>query len=211
MSWAGAAKALLKTVGKGALAVGKGTYKAADLGLEGIEKALKGVGWAVKKPYQGLKFAASKYTGKPVDDITLKNFLFKAADAKDIEKFGVQDRVMQRALGIADVTDDGIQFMKMRKGVPVALVAGSMAITTGKMMDGSLGQSSRGLVSVADNMERFVSYDGSGFVNNVDSVAQGDPAILQDIINHTFTEQKAMFSNNNLSDLVFALHAGREG
>jgi hypothetical protein len=136
----------------------------------------------------------------------------KNASPKLTEKLSFVDKGFQKASGIAKEAADGtMQYKTLTKGGLMAVAAVPMGLSTIKTLSGSSTQSSRGMVSVADNMERFISYDGSGFVNNVNDVANGDPEILSDIVNHTFSSQRGVFNDNSLNDIVFALHANREG
>lgn len=138
--------------------------------------------------------------------------LVKNVSGKKAESLSFVDKKFQEAVGLAKKGADGTMQYKTVTGLGFAAMASvPMLGSTGRVVSEAGNQSARGMVSVADNMERFISYDGSGFVNNVDDVAGGDPAILNDIINHTFTSQKSMVSDNSLNDIVFALHANREG
>jgi hypothetical protein len=160
----------------------------------------KTAGWAGKK--------TAKLGKKALDSrVFLKN-----ASPKKAENLTFIDKKFQEATGIAKKGADGAMQYKTLAGGGIAVAVGlPMLGTTGRVISGSAGQSSRGMVSVADNMERFVSYDGSGFINNVDDVAGGDLTVLNDIVNHTFTSQRSMINDNSLNDKVFALHANREG
>ena len=163
----------------------------------------------------GLSKIVSKATGKLVRGtakVGKSRVFMKNASAKAVDNMSVIDKTFQRASGLAKKGADGTMQYKTLTGAGFAVAAAvPMAATTGRVVTGSSAQSARGMVSVADNMDRFISYDVSGFVNNVDDVAGGDPAILNDIVNHTFTSQRSAFSDNSLNDIVFALHANREG
>lgn len=136
----------------------------------------------------------------------------KTASPKKAESMSFVDKKFQEAVGLAKKGADGTMQYKTVTGLGFAAMASVPILgSTGRAVTEMGNQSARGMVSVADNMERFISYDGSGFVNNVDDVAGGDPAILNDIINHTFTSQRSIVSDNSLNDIVFALHANREG
>jgi hypothetical protein len=136
----------------------------------------------------------------------------KTASPKKAENLSFIDKKFQEAVGLAKEGADGAMQYKTVTGMGFAAMAAvPMLGSTGRAVTEMGNQSARGMVSVADNMERFISYDGSGFVNNVDDVAGGDPAILNDIVNHTFASQRSTFSDNSLNDIVFALHANREG
>lgn len=138
-----------------------------------------------------------------------KSVIGKAFKNASADSLSIVDKAVQRGLGIAKKDASGAIQYKALNGLGFAAVAGgSMAISTGKAISGRIGQSTRGMVSVADGMDRFVSYDGSGFINNIENVAGGDPAIMEDIVNHAFVNQRI---SSNLGDIVFALHANREG
>lgn len=165
---------------------------------------------------------AAKVTGKVASKIgegTLKignkvaNRVFvKNATGKKAESLTFVDKKFQEATGLAKKGADGtMQYKTLTKPGFAAVAAFPILSSTGRVISESSSKSSRGMVSVADNMERFISYDGSGFVNNVDDVAGGDPVILNDIVNHAFSSQKSIMNDNSLSDIVFALHANREG
>lgn len=165
---------------------------------------------ASKLGHQATKLggAATRAGGKIVNS----KAILKDATGRKAESLSFIDKKFQEATGLAKKGADGaMQYKTLTKGGFGALAAFSMLNSTGKAISDSSYRTSRGMVSVADNMERFVSYDGSGFINNVDDVAGGDPAILNDIVNHTFTSQRSVISDNSLNDIVFALHANREG
>lgn len=184
---------LLK-LGAGALNV---SAKVAGTTAKGVGKAAQAIGGGT-----------AKLGGKLVNS----RAFVKNASPKKAESLSFVDKKFQEATGLAKKGADGAMQYKTVTGLGFAAMAAVPMIgSTGKVIAGSTTQSARGMVSVADNMERFVSYDGSGFINNVDDVAGGDPAILNDIVNHTFTSQKSTFSDNSLNDIVFALHANREG
>lgn len=166
---------------------------------------------------------AAKVTGKVASKVgkgTLKignkvansRVFVQNATGKKAESLTFVDKKFQEAIGLAKKGADGtMQYKTLTKPGFVAVAAFPMLSSTGRAISESSSKSSRGMVSVADNMERFISYDGSGFVNNVDDVAGGDPVILNDIVNHAFSSQKSIMNDNSLSDIVFALHANREG
>ena len=158
---------------------------------------------------------ASKAGGKLLNaggKIANSRAFIKTASPKKAESLSFVDKKFQEAVGLAKKGADGAMQYKTVTGMGFAAMAAvPMLGSTGRVMSEAGNQSARGMVSVADNMERFISYDGSGFVNNVDDVAGGDPAILNDIVNHAFSAQRSMVSDNSLNDIVFALHANREG
>lgn len=181
-----------KVVVKGAKAVSKGT-KAVSAAAKASKagKAAGAVGNAAKTGAKKVMFAE------------------QAA-----EQMSPLDRAFQRVTGIAEEGADGALKYKKLTGIGLAAFGTAEAsVTTGKALFGSGAENSRGRVSVADGMDRFVSYDGSGFTKNINSVAGGDTTVMNDIVAHTFPYQKGdiMLSDNNLGDIVFALHNNREG
>lgn len=95
-----------------------------------------------------------------------------------------------------------------KKGI-AALTAGTMAVSTvGAIKDNSSKLNNLGYVSTSDNLDRLISYDGSGFLQNFNQVSQGDPEVMKDIVKHTFDNVNQYGASG---DLVFALHNMREG
>lgn len=96
-----------------------------------------------------------------------------------------------------------------KKGV-AALTAGTIGVSTisAASNEGAGKFKKLGDISVGENLDRLVSYDGSGFINNLSNVSQGDIGIETDIV-------KKAFNNANQAgvsgDIVFALHNMREG
>ncbi len=93
------------------------------------------------------------------------------------------------------------------KGVAVATGATMGVSTVGAMFDSSK-PNKLGYVSVGDNLDRLISYDGSGFINNINKVSGGDPEVMQDIVKNSFSSVNQMGASG---DIVFALHNMREG
>lgn len=142
----------------------------------------------------------------------LKKSLVTDVTEKALGNLGPIDRTIQYATGIAKDVPGGVQFKKLTPVGVAAIGAGHMAVSTTNTLLGSGSNTSRGYTSVAQGMERFVSYDGSGFVDNIADVAGGNPEIMTDIVRHSFPSQAGAFTTDaNLGDLVFALHRGREG
>ena len=94
------------------------------------------------------------------------------------------------------------------KGV-AALTAGTMGVSTiGAMFDNRGELAKLGHVSVGENLDRLVSYDGSGFVNGINRISGGNYEVMEDIVNNTFDD----INQTGISgDIVFALHNMREG
>jgi hypothetical protein len=91
----------------------------------------------------------------------------------------------------------------------VALGAGTMAVSTAGAVGNNGSKFNRmGNISTAENLDRLVSYDGSGFLNNINRVTQGDPEVMQDVVDNSFDNLNQFGASG---DLVFALHNMREG
>lgn len=99
---------------------------------------------------------------------------------------------------------------KLSAGGIAALTVGTMAVSTGEAIAGN-GMSKvnkLGYISVGDNLDRLVSYDGSGFIENINQVSNGDPEVMQDIVKNSFNKANQFGASG---DIVFALHNMREG
>jgi hypothetical protein len=88
------------------------------------------------------------------------------------------------------------------------LTLGTMGVSTVNNVLSSDRIANLGHVSVADNLDRLISYDGSGFIKRVNEVAGGDPAIMKDIVENAFDEPNQFGATGSI---VFALHNMREG
>lgn len=90
------------------------------------------------------------------------------------------------------------------------VTAGTMGVATANEIGNSgMTKFNRlGDISVGENLDRLISYDGSGFVDSINSVSQGDPEVMNDIVKNTFSQTNQFGASG---DLVFALHNRREG
>ena len=182
----------------------------AKLGVGALNVSTK-VGGAAAKVGESVLKAGGKFV-KGTTKLGTSRVFMKEASEKTAESLSFIDKVFQEATGLAKEGADGAMKYKTLTGPGFAAVASlPMIASTGKAISGSSAQSARGMVSVADGMDRFISYDGSGFVENFADVTGGDSAIGLDVVNHAFTSQSSAFNNNSLGDIVFALHANREG
>lgn len=81
------------------------------------------------------------------------------------------------------------------------IAGGTMAASTVNKVLDTGGYAKLGKIGFEENLDRLVSYDGTGFVEGLQSI--GNQEVQQDIVKHTF---------NNISqggasgDIVFALH-----
>lgn len=99
---------------------------------------------------------------------------------------------------------------KLTAGGVAALTVGAMAVSTGEAIaDNGMSKFNKlGYTSVGDNLDRLVSYDGSGFIDNINKISNGDPEIMQDIVKNSFNKVNQFGASG---DIVFALHNMREG
>lgn len=96
------------------------------------------------------------------------------------------------------------------------LNAGGVGIATGLTMGvstiGAVANSTKpnklGYISAGENLDRLISYDGSGFINRINEISGGDPEIMQDIVENSFDK---INQHGASGDIVFALHNMREG
>ena len=99
---------------------------------------------------------------------------------------------------------------KLNKRGVAALTVGAIGVSTvNSVADNGLGKFQKlGNVGVGENLDRLVSYDGSGFINNLSKVSQGDIGIETDIVQNAFNNVN---QTGVSGDIVFALHNMREG
>ena len=93
----------------------------------------------------------------------------------------------------------------------VALVTGGtmLASTVGAVTNGGISKTAKlGDISVGENLDRLISYDGSGFVEGINKISGGNPEVMQDIVKNTFKNENQIGVSG---DIVFALHNMREG
>ena len=85
-----------------------------------------------------------------------------------------------------------------------------MVVSTGGAMleNGGSRFQKLGYTSVGENLDRLVSYDGSGFIENINKISNGDPEVMQDIVENSFDNVNQIGVSG---DIVFALHNMREG
>lgn len=122
---------------------------------------------------------------------TLRKLLTKPIE--DLANAPISERLIQRQLNAGGI---------------IALTGATMGVSTvGAMMDSSK-PSKLGKVSIEENLDRLVSIDGSGFVEQANQLSGGDPEIMSDIVKHSFNSPNQWGASG---DLVFALHNRREG
>lgn len=151
--------------------------------------ALKGAKTAVKGTAKTIGKA-----GKKVGKLTNKT-LTKELTGKALENATLYERMVGK---------------KLNAGGIAALTVGTMAVSTGEAIaDNGMSKFNKlGYTSVGDNLDRLVSYDGSGFIENINQVSNGDPEIMQDIVKNSFNKVNQFGVSG---DIVFALHNMREG
>lgn len=99
---------------------------------------------------------------------------------------------------------------KMTKAGFGLFATGAMAVSTINTIttDGMSKAQKLGYVSVGENLDRLVSYDGSGFTKGVNKISNGNPEVMKDIVDNTFNNMNQLGVSG---DIVFALHNMREG
>ena len=189
-----------KTVGKAVNFVFNGALKGAKTAVKGTAKATMAVGGVSEKIVEGVGNAtintakAAGKVGKKVGKLTNKT-LTKELTGKTLENATLYERAVGKKLNAA--------------GVGVAIGA-TMVVSTGEAIaDNGMSKFNKlGYTSVGENLDRLVSYDGSGFVENINQVSNGDPEIMQDIVKNSFNNVNQFGASG---DIVFALHNMREG
>lgn len=172
------AKATAKGVGKATMAIGGVSEKLVDTTGKAVIKAAKAGG----KAGNGARKLASKTLTKELTGEALENAtLYERTVGKKLNKAGV--------LAVTGATIG--------------------ASTIGAVLDNGMSKYQKlGYTSVGDNLDRLVSYDGSGFIENINKVSNGDPEVMQDIVKNSFDNVNQFGASG---DIVFALHNMREG
>lgn len=189
-----------KTVGKAVNFVFNGALKGAKTAVKGTAKATMAVGGVSEKIVEGVGNATISTAktigkaGKKVGKLTNKT-LTKELTGKALENATLYERMVGK---------------KLNAGGIAALTVGTMAVSTGEAIaDNGMSKFNKlGYTSVGDNLDRLVSYDGSGFIENINQVSNGDPEIMQDIVKNSFNNVNQFGASG---DIVFALHNMREG
>ena len=132
--------------------------------------------------------------GKGAKNLASKT-LTKELTGKTLENATLYERAVGKKLNAA--------------GVGVAIGATMAVSTGGAILENGMSKVNKlGYTSVGDNLDRLVSYDGSGFIKNINQVSNGDPEIMQDIVKNSFNNVNQFGASG---DIVFALHNMREG
>lgn len=156
-----------------------------------VKKILKGAG---KKVIRGTGKVIGG-TGKAIGNAITDDLVEGAAKAsRKLEDATFYERIIGKKLNA--------------KGVALATV-GTMGVSTaGAIITNGSKTNKLGYISVGDNLDRLVSYDGSGFINNINTISGGDTEVMQDIVRHSFDKPNQISTSG---DIVFALHNMREG
>ena len=189
-----------KTVGKAVNFVFNGALKSAKTAVKGTAKATMAVGGVSEKIVEGVGNAtintakAVGKVGKKVGKLTNKT-LTKELTGDALENATLYERVVGKKLNAAGVG---------------AAIGATMVVSTGGAMleNGGSRFQKLGYTSVGENLDRLVSYDGSGFIDNINKISNGDPEIMQDIVKNSFDNVNQAGVSG---DIVFALHNMREG
>lgn len=189
-----------KTVGKAVNFVFNGALKGAKTAAKGTAKATMAVGGVSEKIVEGVGNAtintakAAGKVGKKVGKLTNKT-LTKELTGDALENATLYERAIGKKLNTA--------------GVGVAIGATMVVSTGGAMLENGGSRFQKlGYTSVGENLDRLVSYDGSGFIDNINKISNGDPEIMQDIVKNSFDNVNQAGVSG---DIVFALHNMREG
>lgn len=89
-----------------------------------------------------------------------------------------------------------------------AMTAGALAVVGNSELLKAGNANKIGKTTIAENLDRLVSYDGSGFAQNMNRVSRGNPEIMKDMVKNTFDNYNQWGADGNI---VFALHNLREG
>lgn len=167
----------------------KGALKATMAVGEASEKVFTGIGKGTMK-VAGIGAKAGKFTGSKAG-----KYLTKELTGDALENATLYERMVGK---------------KLTAGGIAALTVGTMAVSTGEAIaDNGMSKFNKlGYTSVGDNLDRLVSYDGSGFVEGINQISNGDPEVMQDIVKNSFDNLNQFGASG---DIVFALHNMREG
>ena len=168
--------------------------------LKGVGKTIMATGGASEKLLTGVgkgTISATKAVGKigaKAGEVG-KDLFTKELTGEMLENASLYERVAGRKLN--------------KKGVGMAIGATMGVSTVSAILDnGGTKFQKLGHTSVGDNLDRLVSYDGSGFMNSVNNISHGNPEVMQDIVRNSFDEVN---QTGVSGDIVFALHNMREG
>lgn len=119
--------------------------------------------------------------------------LFTKMDADEIIQEGISGKLMP---------------YRFSKGAGAAIVGISAATAAGSEVKNAYMSAGHGYTKMAENLDRLISIDGTGFASKVSEISDGDRTITKDIVKNTFVNPNQQFAHNNL---VFALHNRRDG
>lgn len=165
----------------------------------------------VWKGVKGVAKATGAISGKAIDGLGNAAIGLVTGTVKGAPALGKALTKNMTAEELADASIyEKLLGKKLNAGGLGLLTAGTMAVSTiGAISNNGLSKAQKvGHVSVGDNLDRLVSYDGSGFVQNINRVSKGNPAVMQDIVENTFDNPNQFGVSG---DIVFALHNMREG
>lgn len=184
----------LKGIGKGLKTLGNvsetlvtGTGNLVLGAGKGVTKAGRAIDDVAETINDGVEYVSGKRIPKP----TL---------TKDIAEETMKEQTLYgRLLG-----------KELNVGGVIGITGLSMATSTANAVSQNGGEkfAKLGYVTAGENLERLISYDGSGFMNRINEVSNGDYEVMSDIVQNTFTEPSQFGANGSI---VFALHNMREG
>lgn len=187
-----------KTVGKAVNALFNGAVKGVSATAKGVGKATMAVGGVsskvVTKVGEGAIDAGKAIAGTSVKGVKgAGKMLTKELSEEALENATLYERVAGRKLNAGGI----------------AVVAGGTMLASTINAAATSGKSAKlGHVSVGENLDRLVSYDGSGALNKINEMSGGDYEVMSDIVSNTFNNPNQFGATG---DIVFALHNMREG
>lgn len=119
--------------------------------------------------------------------------LLKRVSPKDIAVGGLSSKIMP---------------YHFTKAGGAAMTVGALAVSGGAELVKAGNSNKLGRTTIAENLDRLVSYDGSGFAQNMKRVSRGNSEVMKDMVKNTFNSSNQWGADGNI---VFALHNLREG
>lgn len=196
---------IFKTAGKVVKTTGSAAYKATmatgkvsssiidDVG-EAVIDGSKKVASGAKKMSNASRKAKGTIFPNKANDIGEAGIFIRNATEEELADAGLGGKLVKKRL-----TKTGM----------AALAVGTMGVSTVQSIGNNGSKANKmGNISVGDNLDRLISYDGSGFFDSINQVSQGDPEVMTDIVKNSFDNINQYGASG---DLVFALHNMREG
>ena len=184
---------------------GKGIIKGASILGDVSEKLVTGAGDGIIKIGHGINIGknAIEEVAETVNDgveyLSGKR-IPKPSITKDIAEDAMEDQTLYGRLIGKTLNPAGIGLLTV--GTMGASTINAVAQNGGEKL------ANLGYVEAGENLDRLISYDGSGFMNRINEVSGNDYEVMNDIVSNTFTEGNQFGADGSI---VFALHNMREG